>query len=126
MSAGSLLADGWPPNCPPGDAVDASGVYYRVAKSPLADDDFKTHHETGKRKTMDPCERRCLSICGTVDDAVQTRRLYPMLGTSIAEGTLGAASGKTRFTNGVIATHSNWWPTEPVAARRTRFAIIQG
>jgi hypothetical protein len=126
MSTGSLLHDGWPPGCPPSDAVDGDGSYYRVARNPLTEEDFKTHHETGKRKNLDECERRCLSICGTKEDAIQTRLLYPRLGSHIALGMLDASSGKTKFTNGNIATHTNWWPIETLDARRRRFAIIQG
>jgi len=114
----------WPPDCPPNDSIEGAGWYYRITKNnPPANEDFLTHHETGKMKKLPPCERCALSTCQVVEDAIQTRRLFPMLGSFIARGNLDASCGRIKLTGGVVESHTNWWPHEHVESRRTRFAV---
>ncbi len=114
----------WPVDCPPGDSIDGSGWFYRVTmNNPPAHEDFLTHHETGKRRNMHPCERCALSVCQTKEDAVQTLVLFPKLGKYIARGHLADGCGKVKMIGGSVPTHTNWWPLEEVESRCSRFAV---
>jgi len=117
--------EGWPNNCPPADAVDASGVVFRIVNNepPMAAD-FVSHFESGKLLKAPDCLRRGLSVFRELGDAVHQRRLFPRLGRLIARGTLLAEHGKTRLTTGKQPTHTTWWSYKDVD-RASPFSIVQ-
>src|SRR5438445_171704 len=57
------------PNCPPADAVDASGTIYRfVEKNPIDPVEFQSYHERDERPNAPACERCGLSVFRKVED----------------------------------------------------------
>ena len=106
---------GWPPGCPPDDAVDAGGVAFRIVNNdPPAAGDFVTHWESGRMRQAPECLRCGLSVFLEMGDALHQRRLLPKLGRLTARGTLGADHGKTKLTTGRQPTHTTWWPYRDV------------
>ncbi len=102
--------DGWPDECPPPDAEEASGIVFRIVKNdPPKAEDMASHHETGKLPKAPPCLRCGLSVFRDLRDAVHQRLLLPRLGNWIAQGTLRAEHGKTKLTTGKQPTHTTWW-----------------
>ena len=100
--------DDWPVDCPPADAQDASGEFYRLVKSdPPASWDLMTHHERGTRRHDPPCLRCGLSIFRSRDDAEHQSRIFPKLGKIIGKGILLPTYGKTKPTGKL--THTTWW-----------------
>ena len=99
--------DDWPADCPPNDAEEASGEFYRLVKTnPPAAEDLSTHHERGTRP-KDPCLRCGLSIFRSRDDAEHQSRIFPKLGKIIGKGILQPEHGKTKRTGKL--THTTWW-----------------
>ena len=69
----------WPQNCPPEEAQDANGVYYRVGKNnPPATADFKSHVEMNKRSKGDECMRNGLSVFSKLQEARHLIRIFPI------------------------------------------------
>jgi hypothetical protein len=115
----------WPTDCPPRDAVSASGHVFRIVKqAPPAADDFVTHHEAGTYRKAPPCLRAGLSVFRTLDDAVHQRELFPALGEHIARGSLAAHHGKTKLTQGRQPSHTTWWPHVAVT-RAAGFSVVR-
>lgn len=101
----------WPEGCPPGDALDASGVIFRIVNNnPPVSADFVTHFESGKLPKAPECLRCGLSVFQEIRDAIHQRQLLPKLGRLIAQGMLSAEHGKTKLTTGKQPTHTTWWP----------------
>jgi len=114
----------WPNGCPPDDAVDAAGEVFRAVKhEPPGDEDFASHHETGKLPKAPACLRCGLSVFREIRDAVHQRQLIPKLGSLIAQATLQADHGKTKLTKGKQPTHTTWWPYEGVN-RASLFSVV--
>jgi hypothetical protein len=106
-----LFPETWPNDCPPADAIDASGVVFRIVKNkPPLPEDFVTHFEADKLRNADPCLRCGLSVFQEIGDAVHQRWLLPKLGRLIARGTLRTDHGKTKLTPGKQPSHTTWWP----------------
>jgi hypothetical protein len=111
-------------DCPPADAVDATGVVFRIVDhEPPRAADFVTHFEAGKLPKADPCLRRGLSVFRELGDAVHQRRLLPKLGRLVAQGVLRAEHGKTKLTTGRQPTHTTWWSYAAVD-RASLFSIV--
>ena len=105
----------WPVDCPPESAEPASGVVFRLVRvNPPVDDDFLTHHESGKMVNAPPCLRRGLSVFRCRVDAEHQHRAFPKLGAFIASGDLEGHHGLINVTPGKQPTHSTWWPFEDV------------
>jgi len=120
----SQFPNSWPPDCPPADAVDASGVVFRLVKNdPPNPSDFETHAESGRLPKADPCLRRGLSVFRDPQDAFHCRRILPKLGNMIASGALQPSDGKTKLTSGRQPTHTTWWAYEGVN-RCSPFSVI--
>jgi hypothetical protein len=108
-----IFPEDWPADCPPADAQDASGEFYRLVKSnPPATRDLQTHHERGTRRKDPACLRRGLSVFRTRDDAEHQSRIFPKLGKIIAKGILYPRDGKTKPTG--KPTHTTWWSYDGV------------
>lgn len=79
----------WPQGCPPQDASDAEGCFYRcVESSPPTEVDFKSAAELGRCPTAPACQRVGLSLLPTVEDAKHQMQLFPAKNKYIAEGKL--------------------------------------
>lgn len=117
--------DDWPADCPPADALDASGEFYRLFKTnPPASKDLMTHHERGTRLHDPPCLRCGLSVFRDRNDAEHQSRIYPKLGKIIGKAVLQPAHGTTKQTG--KPTHTTWWMVTGVdrAAAFTSFEEI--
>src|SRR3954464_12015588 len=116
--------DDWPRDCPPTDALDASGrVYRRVKTDPPGAGDFATHRETGKLPRAPECLRCGLSVFRDLVEVDHQRRLFPRLGQFIAQADLEAGDGKTRLTTGQQPSHTTWWAYQE-ADRASLFIIV--
>lgn len=105
----------WPPDCPPTEAQDAQGVYFRVANNnPPGADEFKSYAELGLAQKADPCKRVGLSLLRKLDDAIHQTKLFPKHGNLIFSGDLNSCHGKTLLTKGTLPTHTTWWPYEGI------------
>lgn len=115
----------WPDGCPPGDALDANGVVFRVVKgeSPIAAD-FASHFESGRMPDAPKCLRCGLSVFQALGDAIHQRQLLPKLGRFIAQGTLDVEHGKIKLTPTRQPTHATWWPYRDVD-RASLFLIVR-
>ena len=84
-------------DCPPEDADDATGGFYRSVKSKLpSKDDFMTPAELGKFKHAPECQRVGVSLLSTIEDARHQLELFPGLNKHIAKGELLPEHGKLR------------------------------
>lgn len=118
--------DNWPPHCPPGDAQDAQGVFFRVvAHNPPTADSFKSYAELGAAPAANPCRRVGLSVLRTLDDAIHQTKLFPKHGRCVCRADLKPEHGKTLATKGTLPTHTTWWPFKAVD-RVAPFAHIYG
>jgi hypothetical protein len=104
----------FPPACPPAEARDANGAFYRIVSgSPLREDDFKSHREGGTAPSAPPCGRCGISVFISRAGACHRLRLSPHLGHAVAEGRLAPENGKTLLTN-QRSGHVEWWPYDGV------------
>lgn len=116
----------WPPHCPPDDAQDAQGVYFRVVADNLPTaDSFKSYAELGLATAAHPCKRLGLSVLRTLDDAIHQTRLFPKHGRYVCRADLAPEHGKTLATRGTLPTHTTWWPFLSVD-RVAPFAHVHG
>lgn len=102
----------WPQNCPPEEADDASGIYYRVGKNnPPTTDDFKSHVEMNKKSRGDECIRNGLSVFSKQEEARHLIQIFPMLGNHVYQGELKPKHGKIKPTpSHQNPSHTTWWP----------------
>lgn len=116
----------WPEKCPPEDAREASGTFYRnTTTNPPCDWDLFSHKErkkcgvpvAGKVRPC-ACNQCSLSVFDSLDGARHNREKYRSLGDFVAEATLAPEHGKVKLTkdNG----HHEWWPN-PQTNRRALF-----
>ncbi len=98
----------FPENCPPADAVRASGPVFRiVSQARYTAEDFRSYHDLG-RTDGTPCRRRAISVYPTLHAALHRRNLMPYLGDAIAEGAFSEGSGRTKLTDSKSG-HVAWW-----------------
>jgi hypothetical protein len=102
----------WGTECPPDDAVTASGVVFRrVSNNPAIADDFCSYIESGHSVSAARlCEARGLSVFLLLQDAKAYADRYPDGGTLIAEAGLDADDGKMKSTPRFGNSHTTWWP----------------
>lgn len=104
----------YPQQCPPQQAIPASGKIYRFinGKSPLAKD-FQSHYEREPSKIWEPkeCQARGLSVLRTLDDCAAMREAVPALRKKrITEGVLTQSDGVTLITpSHSCKAHTTWW-----------------
>lgn len=109
----------FPSNCPPGDAVDANGRFYRLVDvAPPTADDFLSLSElvaAGKRKPrkrIDLCEAAGVSIFADAQDLQRIRLMAPFADCFVAVGDIDG-SGKLKPTpRGPSDSHHTWWVPE--------------
>jgi hypothetical protein len=104
---------GYPPCCPPADAVDANIVVYRtVTNNPPQAMDFLSWVEEGKVKPnkSPKCDEFSVSVMLTKDDALHHRNLFGWAAQHIAMGKLTPENGKTKPTpTNKFPSHVEWW-----------------
>lgn len=102
-------------DCPPFDAVDANGDFFRLTRdNPPTERDFRTFAELGLRPREDNCIRCGLSCFALERDAVKLfqymERRHPntnSLGRHVARIVLTPADGKVKPTRN--PSHHTWW-----------------
>lgn len=120
----------YPESCPPSDAQDANGDYYRlVHENPPSENDLLSNAELGLKPKADECLRLGLSVYGTEQGASATylhfKNLYGegvRLGALVAKGSLSPKDGKTKQT--FKPPHETWWPYEDVD-RGSLFTVVK-
>lgn len=118
----------FPPNCPPHDSDEASGVVFRFVNGDSIDpQDFLSHHELGLAPRAPACRRCSLSVYRTLGFArvklKQLRDRFPgRFGTSIAAGQLAPELGMLKQ-EGADLDHHEWWAYDGVE-RQTPFRVV--
>ena len=117
------------PDCPPVDALDASGEIYCFARTiPVEPSEFRSYHEKGGRPNAAPCQRCGLSVFRKAEDVRQLLRhlgrSHPgkEFGPHIVKRDLTPADGKIKPTGGI--GHHTWWAYEGVE-RHASFALVE-
>lgn len=127
--------DGYPPGCPPPDAVDAAGEVYRVVNAdPPTAEDFRPWRA---ENPLSPGEKDKPSAWGTsvfgdLSDALQIlamkSRVKGVSSWHVALGTLKAEFGKMSQPSGPKArrpSHRDWWIPKDVDPSPA-FAVVKG
>ena len=120
-----------PNHCPPDDAHDACGDFYRlVCNNPPVDADFQTYAETGAMPHADHCLRCGLSV---FDSHVAAARLYhdmqrrhpggTGIGPFIAWLELTPDEGRTQQTR--KPPHHTWWMCQDTNRRAACREIVK-
>lgn len=93
-----------PPSCPPSDAIDCKGTYYRVSHgSPAESHDFFSQRllapdKQFKGEGIDECIVRAVSIFAELDDAKNLLKLPKFKNANIAELHLQEQDGRMKKT----------------------------
>jgi hypothetical protein len=123
--------DNFPEACPPEEAADATGSFYRLVEAnPPVARDFMSHIELQnagiiplKRSFADDCKAAGLSIFAERQDAENVREsVGPLRSKLIAYGDI-TDQGVMRHTPSRHKSHHTWWlpvDTEP----HPRFAVV--
>jgi len=108
--------DYFPEDCPPEDAVPASGTAYRLVGSPIAVDDFLSVRQRYPKRSFSNPEKECkvhgLSVYRNIDHAQKTREIIPALRDRfIGVCTLRPEYGALKPTPSRITglSHCTWW-----------------
>lgn len=118
----SSFPEDWPSCCPPPDAIDAQGTFFRVVrKRPCVADDFRSQAELGKFKGANQCLRHGLSVLCCIEAARNTCAKYPHLGKLISIASLAPEHGKVSCKN--ANGHATWWSYRDIV-RHQLFSVI--
>ncbi|MBF0311439.1 MAG: hypothetical protein HQL56_18140 [Magnetococcales bacterium] len=111
----------WPADCPPKNAVDARGEYYRRVKNkPPSANDFRSPKEEGTflNAKVPECSRVALSLDSsreTLQNLIDLR----YHGYHIAMATLLPEHGRILATPSKGSkTHTSWWKTQETSAEK--------
>jgi hypothetical protein len=107
----------FPADCPPGQASNAVGTYYRIVKhDPPEPSDFEAIYHRDSARAEDAmtfgktqCETMGLSVYADINHAIQCASRFRKLGRIIARLTLTYGSGKALQTRGTFVSHHTWW-----------------
>jgi hypothetical protein len=131
MSNGAAFPSDWGPGCPPSDAEEANGIFFRATKNdPPTADDFLSMHELGMQPKFQlshvrACRWRAVSLYRTLVDIKHYREAFPGLATFIAKGTLSPECGKTKHCpSQAMTSHTEWWSFSGVDRTR-RFETVR-
>jgi hypothetical protein len=124
----------FPADCPPGQAVNAEGTYYRIVKhDPPEQSDFEAIYHTDPIRAEDAmshgkttCETMGLSVYADIDHAIQCASRFRKLGRNIARLTLMHEAGKALRTRGTFSSHHTWWKPvgfDPIQHSRVVFSV---
>lgn len=104
-----------PKSCPPKDAVDCNGCYYRIANgNPAESADFFSQRRLApdkvfKGKGVDECTIRAVSLFAEINDAKKRLKLPKFRQANIAIVELGPKDGMLKQT--FSDSHYSWWRT---------------
>lgn len=104
-----------PEQCPPADAVEACGRYYRIAKGlPTESEDYFSQRKLQPNKVfigegIDECIVRSVSLFSTQDDAKKRLLLPKFRNQKIVIVELKPKDGVIKKTFG--PSHYSWWRT---------------
>lgn len=110
--------DWFPPNCPPPEAADASGEFYRlVSEDPPVEADFRSNREladAGEARATWPESKECqacgLSVTETLADAEATRKAFGALRKKrIAVGAVDGDGKLLATPSRKAPSHHSWW-----------------
>jgi hypothetical protein len=126
MSGTLSFPNTFPPNCPPPDAEDASGIVYRsVNCDPPQAEDFRTYAELNKR-ILDPkkvCQSHSVSVLRSEAEARHHLAVSPYV-KFLAVAELMPTHGKIKATKSrQLDSHTSWWYYQGVE-RHTIFKVI--
>lgn len=105
-----------PPSCPPADAMDCKGIYYRIANgNPAQSEDFFSHRKLQPDKVfkgegIDECIVCSLSVFSDKEEAQKKLKLPKFRKAVIVEISLEGKDGKMKKTFG--PAHYSWWRTK--------------
>lgn len=130
MELGGRVFPGWfVQDCPPSDAVEASGTIYRfVAEFPINPEEFRSYHERDELPHAPACLRCGLSVFRRVEDIrgllLHLWKAYPKrsYGPYVVKRDLTAADGVTKETG--KHGHRTWWAHEGVE-RHASFEFVE-
>lgn len=107
----------FPADCPPREAAETDGTYYRIAKNDLPEpsdfeslylvDHNRAEDAVSRGKTM--CETMGLSVYTDVDHAIRCAGRFRNLGKKIVQLTLTPGYGKAMLTSGTFDSHHTLW-----------------
>lgn len=115
----------FPQGCPPPDAMDAEGPFFRIVTSdPPTEGDFKTHWELGREGP--PCLRHGLSGFRTFDEVALFREVIPgFRKRRVARAELKPELGKLKNTPTKNSKgHHTWWVPEGIIRLEQYFVVI--
>jgi hypothetical protein len=120
----------FPKDCPPRNALDVSGVFYRIIKENIPQEsDFYSWREKNENKncptSITECQACGLSVFTDRDDAEQTMRRIPRFKKSrLAMGSLEPGMGMIANTpSHTSKSHHTWWTSKDIESW-TRFRVI--
>lgn len=127
MSSSVDLALERPADCPPDDAIEPSGEFYRLTRRDLAegdvpgDDDWIVPFQKRKGECAgcaDRCDCHAHSVFQNLDDLQGARHANPWVRKkSVASVKLEPTSGAIRRSGtDLLPSHHDWWPAEPGVA----------
>ncbi len=104
-----------PKQCPPKDAKECCGVFYRIAEGdPATSEDFFSQrkmnpHKVFKGLELDECIVRAISLFSDVEDAKRLLKLPKFKNNTVAEVNLIPKDGLILKT--FKRSHFSWWRT---------------
>lgn len=119
--------DHFPENCPPEEAIPASGLVYRLLKDDhIQPWDFLSHRERFPNKNffLPECQVCGLSVYLDIEGVRKMqRRVSSMRGKKLCYGTLTPEMGAMKPTGHEIS-HRTWWPTKE-CDRSAPFSLVK-
>lgn len=126
------MANQWfeelPPSCPPVDARECEGTYYRVSHgNPAESEDFFSQRQLAPDKVfkgegIDDCIVRAVSVFSLLDDAKRLLRLPKFKQANIAEVQLESQDGKIKKT--FNKSHYSWWRSKNFDVSKAKIVTV--
>lgn len=117
-----------PKRCPPRDAVDCKGRFYRIANgNPAQSADFFSQRQLAPDKVfkgqgIDECIVRAVSLFADLDDAKKRMRLPKFKHSTIAVVELHPKDGVMKKT--FADSHYSWWRTKDFDVSKTKIINV--
>lgn len=99
----------YPVSCPPEEAANISGIYYRLCESyPPKLKDFRTPFDLGVRPKQNNCDDKALSFSSDINPLVRLQKQFPsMKKKKILKFELVAEMGVSEYNQN--SKHLNLW-----------------
>lgn len=104
-----MWPDYYPKDCPPSEAEEANGTYYRMVHGdPIVDDDFRPVRIENPHRDVrgKECEACAVSLYGQRDDAIKIRK-YPAHRHKLVA--IGEITGQGLMVRSRTSSHVDWW-----------------